>query len=121
MRGGKRTFSCTKYYEKRKSFKYFKKNKCDFYYCRSDFLCMGFYKKLAYSNPDNDYSVSDDYVNSYVGGDAYNYIINGTYFMAYAVMGIGSLVIATITGTTYLRLVCEESMSESKNEELPKI
>ena len=85
------------------------------------FLCMGFYKKLAYTNPDNDYSVSDDYVNSYVGGDAYNYIINGTYFMAYAVMGMGSLVIATITGTTYLRLVCEESMSESKNEELPEI
>ena len=41
--------------------------------------------------------------------------------MAYAVMGMGSLVIATITGTTYLRLVCEESMSESKNEELPEI
>lgn len=37
---------------------------------------MGFYKKMAYSNPDKAYTTSDDYINSYVGGDAFNYIIN---------------------------------------------
>ena len=34
------------------------------------FLSMGFYKKMAYSNPDKAYTTSDDYINSYVGGDA---------------------------------------------------
>ena len=30
--------------------------------------------------------------NAYVGGDAYNYIINGTYFTAYAVASVGCAV-----------------------------
>lgn len=38
----------------------------------------------------------DNYVssltNSYVGGDAYNYIINGTYFSGYMALGSGILV-----------------------------
>lgn len=62
------------------------------------FLSMGFYKKMAYSNPDKAYTTSDDYINSYVGGDAFNYIINGTYFMAYSVIGMGSLHTATFRG-----------------------
>lgn len=70
------------------------------------FLCMSFYKKNSYSNPDSDsaYSYNTEYTNSYVGGDAYNYIINGTYFTGYAVLGMGSLIIASITGTATLRL-----------------
>ena len=35
--------------------------------------------------------------NAYVGGDAYNYIINGTYFTGYSVIGIGCFLIAIIS------------------------
>lgn len=49
---------------------------------------MGFYKMFAYNSGEY-----EDAVNSYVGGDAYNYIINGTYTTAYFVLG-GSLLIA---------------------------
>lgn len=74
------------------------------------FVCRGFYKKNSYSNPDSDsaYSYSTQYTNSYVGGDAYNYIINGTYFTGYVVLGMGSLIIATITGVTSLNLSLEK-------------
>ena len=42
------------------------------------FLALGFFKMLIY----------DDYneINAYVGGDAYNFIINGTYATAYFVL-----------------------------------
>lgn len=46
------------------------------------FWIRGFYFYLAYES--GDYG---DSVNAYVGGDAYNYIINGTYFTAFAVIG----------------------------------
>ena len=46
-----------------------------------------FYKaydvKTNYYNSEDFYSLSE---NAYVGGDAYNYIINGTYFTGYAVI-----------------------------------
>ena len=41
-------------------------------------VCMGFYKMYVY----DEY----DYINAYVGGDAYNYIINGTYATAFFVL-----------------------------------
>jgi hypothetical protein len=37
-------------------------------------------------------------VNAYVGGDAYNYIINGTYATAFFVLSMGF----TVTGTIFL-------------------
>lgn len=50
-------------------------------------------------NYKNEYINSEDYpsmnVNAYVGGDAYNYIINGTYFTGYMVLG-GSSGIASV-------------------------
>ena len=46
------------------------------------FLIIGFYKMLIY----------DDYTNAYVGGDAYNYIINGTYATAYFVLAGSSFI-----------------------------
>ena len=52
------------------------------------FVCLGFYKMFAYSN--TDYS----YVNAYVGGDCYNYIINGTYAIAYFVLAMMTMVMA---------------------------
>lgn len=49
-------------------------------------LGMGFYKLFAYENSNDEYSFSDESVNAYVGGDAYNFIINGTYTTAYFVL-----------------------------------
>lgn len=87
------------------------------------FLFIGFDKKNSYNNPDSEYAHlydSDDYINSYVGGDAYNYIINGTYFTGYSVIGMGFLIMSTIACTTYFRLIFEDDISETTNEELPE-
>lgn len=46
-------------------------------------LLLGFHKMLIYEN--GEYSFSR-HVNAYVGGDAYNYIINGTYATAFFVL-----------------------------------
>ena len=47
--------------------------------------------KTAFDKKDNYYlSDSGFSVNAYVGGDAYNYIINGTYFIGYLVISVGS-------------------------------
>lgn len=58
------------------------------------FLARGFYVKNVYENySDDDYSFhSQENINAYVGGDAYNYIINGTYFTGFMVL----------SGTTYI-------------------
>ena len=65
------------------------------------FLDVGFYKMWAYD--DSSYNP----VNAYVGGDAYNYIINGTYATAFfvltatfALMGIGFLILHTLRSYT---------------------
>ena len=46
-------------------------------------LCMGFNKLWRYDSGDE---YGFDAVNAYVGGDAYNYIINGTHAIAYFVL-----------------------------------
>lgn len=58
---------------------------------------LGFYKMFIYENSDY------DCINAYVGGDAYNYIINSNYATAYFVLatlfmilGIGMLIIYNI-------------------------
>lgn len=53
------------------------------------FFIMGLYKMFAYKNMD---SYPYTHINAYVGGDAYNYIINGTYSTAYFVLSMGLLV-----------------------------
>lgn len=50
----------------------------------------GFDKKNIYFN--SEYSN----MNAYVGGDAYNYIINGTYFTGYLVISGSSLICSTV-------------------------
>lgn len=54
------------------------------------FICVGFNKMLNYELG-GDYG---DGVNSYVGGDAYNYIINGNYTIAYFVLALLCSVVA---------------------------
>ena len=75
------------------------------------FLLLAFYKNTFYNNPlGDDYKYNDDEMqhNVYVGGDAYNYIINGTRFTAYAVMGTGSLIIASIMGVFNVYLTLDD-------------
>ncbi|MEK4700262.1 hypothetical protein MKX47_11750 [Solibacillus sp. FSL R7-0668] len=52
-------------------------------------IVMGFYKMLVYENPD---SYLLDSKNVHVGGDAYNYIINGTHTTAYFVLALVCMV-----------------------------
>ena len=71
-------------------------------------VSIGFYKHLVYEN-----SSYRDEVNVYVGGDAYNYIINGTYFTAYAVLGMGSFIIATISGVASMFMSVEDDRKKT--------
>lgn len=57
------------------------------------FSGIGFDKMINYYNPDSSYLLSH---NAYVGGDAYNYIINGTYATAYFVLSMGFMLIGGI-------------------------
>ncbi|MEB2280790.1 hypothetical protein LAV73_12370 [Lysinibacillus xylanilyticus] len=54
-------------------------------------ISMGFYKLCIYENNDSFRSSSK---NVYVGGDAYNYIINGTYATSYFVLAVVCMVFA---------------------------
>lgn len=54
------------------------------------FFVKSYDKYTNYYNP----SSSSNTVNAYVGGDAYNYIINGTYFTGFSILGMGSLILS---------------------------
>ena len=75
------------------------------------FLIKGFHVKNVYKNySSSDYYYDyDDNVNAYVGGDAYNYIINGTYFAGFM----------ALTGTMYLYatgLFCTSLLLNNKKQ-----
>ena len=70
--------------------------------------------------------------NAYVGGDAYNYIINGTYFTGFSVLGVGSLLLGMLCiGIAYLSSQMKESkvelqsifkkIGEAKSESIEKV
>lgn len=59
------------------------------------FCIIGFDKKNNYYNSENYYKLN---VNSYVGGDAYNYIINGTYFAGFLALGGAMFICGCICG-----------------------
>lgn len=80
-----------------------------FIICAVFFFGKAFYVKNAYDNSDYSWGA---HTNAYVGGDAYNYIINGTYFIGYCVIGMGCAICATITGSNYLKY----SISKEKDE-----
>lgn len=65
-----------------------------FYLVSAIMLFKGYDKMTNYQN--SDYPSIN--VNAYVGGDAYNYIINGTYATAFFVLSAGFM----ITGTIFL-------------------
>ena len=60
-------------------------------------LYKGYDKMHNYYNSENYYSLNH---NAYVGGDAYNYIINGTYATAYYTLTAGLIVAGTVIGCT---------------------
>ena len=66
-----------------------------FYLMSIVMLYKGYDKMTNYYNSEHYSSIS---VNAYVGGDAYNYIINGTYATAFFVLSAGFM----ITGTLFL-------------------
>ena len=79
------------------------------------FLYMGFDKIYSY---DNGELYPYTYHNAYVGGDAYNYIINGNYATAYfvltltfAMLGIGFCVLS------YMRKMSESFMATDMSSE----
>ena len=86
------------------------------------FVGIGFYKHIKYENPSGDsyrYYYEDESVNAYVGGDAYNYIINGTYFTAYSVLGVGSFIIAAITGVGALFMSVNDNVNiKTENKQI---
>lgn len=56
------------------------------------FIGCGVFASQSFDKYTNYYSSENYYIlnrNAYVGGDAYNYIINGTYFTALAVYAVG--------------------------------
>lgn len=55
--------------------------------------CYGFYKFLCYRRES---TIQYDAMNAYVGSDAYNYIINGNYFIAFSVIGSTLLIIGVL-------------------------
>lgn len=82
-------------------------------------LYLGLDKILHYSNPQSitldpthSYITSEELVNAYVGGDAYNFIINSNYFTGYMVMAL----ILVLIGSTIL--ICNEINQLKKVKEI---
>jgi len=69
-----------------------------FYAASAMSLLTGFDKMYVYHN--SDYAFD----NAYVGGDAYNYIINAGYATAYFVLAMGFLITGTIFLYMYMKL-----------------
>lgn len=63
------------------------------------FIVCGLFAEQAidkYTNYRNSESFTSTNVNAYVGGDAYNYIINGTHFTAFTVAASASAILGMI-------------------------
>lgn len=72
--------------------------------CCAIFSGVFFYKGYDVKNNyyNSEYSILSE--NAYVGGDAYNYIINGTYFTGYMVIGSALMICAVIIGTSAINV-----------------
>lgn len=64
-----------------------------FYIVSAVMLYKGYDKMTNYYN--SEYSTSNN-VNAYVGGDAYNYIINGNYASGFFILSMGFMIAGTI-------------------------
>ena len=70
------------------------------------FLGFGFYKIYVYD--------SYEPLNAYVGGDAYNYIINGNYATGYFVLCIGFLISGLLCNIGANIISCYENKSNGE-------
>lgn len=87
--------------------------------CGSVFIFKGYDKK-------DNYSDGSGYrrINYYVGGDAYNLIINASFFVGYMVLGIGCYILAFLSmiGAAFLtRLDDEKEKTASFHSKILKI
>jgi len=95
-----------------------------FYVFGAIMLYKGCDKMTRYYNSDNYYGLKE---NAYVGGDAYNYIINGTYSTSFFVLAAGCMITGTLflgMGKIDLLISKNEIKVEVKNEmnnELPPL
>lgn len=87
------------------------------------FFVLGFQKKNNYNS--GEYG---DAKNAYVGGDAYNYIINANYFTGYIVLGSTCILSSTIFYVATFFMQIDEKQGKDKrmadknyDEELPQI
>lgn len=77
-------------------------------------IWKGFDYKDNYRNSEDYFSTS---VNAYVGGDAYNYIINGTYFTGFMVLaGASSMCGAIALGTGLVCRSLENMVNTGENK-----
>lgn len=111
--------------EKTTVLKRLKRSSCIFAIIGILLIGYGFSKIIFYENPEYSFQQS---INAYVEGDAYNFIINGTYFTAYCVLGIGSVICAIITSVAYLYIsmkkepvVLKDGGSQRVEEKLPEL
>ena len=77
-------------------------------------LYAGHDKMTNYRN--SEYNTSKN-VNAYVGGDAYNYIINGNYATGYFVLAMGSFTSCIVCAGISAVLAALNELSVSKNKE----
>lgn len=84
-------------------------------------LFMGFHKMFAYKSYDpTEYPLlAESNVNSYVGGDAYNYIINGTYSTSYFVL-FAALLLAGFMVEIVIAIKSERIVEIAANKEVFK-
>lgn len=86
------------------------------------FICVGFEKMFVYENGE---SYPYDLHNAYVGGDAYNYIINGNYATAFfvlatlfALLGVGFIIVHHLhKADSTQELLKEQNLLKEKLEE----
>lgn len=76
---------------------------------------MGFNKMFVYENSNDSFGT---HINAYVGGDAYNYIINSGQATAYFVLAV--LCVITATSILIITKLYENKEIRAYNEPLPE-
>ena len=84
------------------------------YGCSGFFLYQGRDKMVNYYS--SEYSSFTK--NAYVGGDAYNYIINGTYATSFFVLAVGFMITATLflAISIYIRIKLNNNKQDNKTD-----
>lgn len=56
------------------------------------FIIIGMYKRFVYNNTEYSFETN---INSYVGGDAYNFVINSNHMVAYFILALICIIMAS--------------------------